>query len=61
MDFFTSPFGGVFAIIHLILFIYALVLILTSNMDVAHKIIWALVVGLFPLVGLIIYFLLGRK
>ncbi|MCH8518932.1 PLDc N-terminal domain-containing protein [Candidatus Gracilibacteria bacterium] len=30
-------------------------------MSLIHKIIWILIVGLLPIVGLIIYLLVGRK
>lgn len=60
-DVFGSAFGGVFAILHAIVIIYALVAILGSKMDTMNKILWFLVVAIFPLVGLIIYLLIGRK
>ena len=41
------------------LVIYALVQIFGSNADTGSKILWVLLVGLFPLIGLIIWFLAG--
>lgn len=46
--------------IHLILFLIAAVEILTSAKPLLHKVLWLLLVFFFPIVGLIIYFLLGR-
>jgi hypothetical protein len=50
---------GFWALIHLALVVYALVQIFGSNADTGSKILWIVVVGLFPLVGLIIWFLAG--
>jgi len=50
----------ILGIIHLILFLIAAVEILTSTKELLHKVGWLLVIFLFPLIGLIIYFLLGR-
>ena len=50
---------GFFALIHLALVVYALVQIFGSNADGTSKILWILLVGLFPLFGLIIWFLAG--
>lgn len=61
MDIFSSPFGGIFGIIHLVLFIYALVQIISSHMDILQKIVWILIVGVLPVIGLVIYLLVGNK
>jgi len=61
MELFASPFAGVFWIIHLVIFIWALLQILGSSMSFIQKLVWILVVWLLPLVGLIIYLLVGRK
>ena len=50
---------GFFALIHLALVVYALVQIFGSNADTGSKILWILLVGLFPLFGLIIWFIAG--
>lgn len=52
---------GILGIIVLILDIIAIVEVLTSKKDVAMKLLWILVILLLPLVGMILYFLLGRK
>lgn len=61
MEFFASPFWGVLGVIHLIVFIWALLQILGSSMDILHKILWIVVVWALPIIGLIIYLLMGRR
>lgn len=50
---------GIGGLILLIVAIYAIVMILQSSAKVVEKILWALVVVLLPLVGVIIWYLLG--
>jgi len=50
---------GVWGLIHLALVIYAAIKILDSSADVVKKVIWILVVAMFPLVGLIVWFFIG--
>ena len=50
---------GFFALIHLAIVVYALVQIFGSSADTANKILWVVIVGLFPLVGLIVWFFIG--
>jgi hypothetical protein len=45
---------GAFGLIHLALAVYAIIQILGSRVEVLRKVIWILVVAVFPLVGLII-------
>jgi hypothetical protein len=47
-------------ILHLIIFIWAIVDILQSGKSAGEKILWILVVFLLPILGLILYILLGR-
>ena len=47
-------------ILHLIVFIWAIIDILKSGKDPLEKLLWILVVLLLPLIGLIIYILIGR-
>lgn len=53
--------GAILGLLHLIIFIWALFKILGSSQGPGGKILWILVVLLFPLVGLIAYLLLGQK
>ena len=50
---------GFLPLVHLALLIYAAVKIFGSSADTTKKIIWVLVVALFPLVGLIVWFFIG--
>jgi hypothetical protein len=50
---------GIFGLIHLVAFVYALVQIFGCSASMGRKILWLLVVGLLPLVGLIVWFLAG--
>jgi len=49
----------IWPIVHLALLIYAAIQILGSNADTMRKIIWIVVVAIFPLVGLIVWFFVG--
>ena len=50
---------GFWPIVHLALLIYAAIQILGSSADTAKKILWIVIVALFPLVGLILWFFIG--
>jgi hypothetical protein len=52
---------GVLGLIVLILDIVALVSIFSAAKPVAWKLIWTLVVLLLPLIGMIVYFLIGKN
>lgn len=51
---------SILGLVHLILFLIAAFEILTSSKSLVHKLLWILLILLLPVVGLIIYFLLGR-
>ena len=48
-----------FGILHLILFIYALIQIVGSGAKTGEKVLWIVIVFLLPLIGLIIWLLMG--
>jgi len=50
-----------FFLASLILWIYVLIDILTSEFTGNNKLIWLLLVLLVPLLGVILYFAIGRK
>ncbi len=50
---------GFWPLIHLAIVVYAVIQIFNSSAAVINKIIWVVVVALFPLLGLIIWFLFG--
>lgn len=51
---------SIVGVLHLILWIWALIDILGSGKSAGEKILWILIVFLLPLIGLILYILLGR-
>ncbi|KAF1836740.1 hypothetical protein BDW02DRAFT_492808 [Decorospora gaudefroyi] len=53
--------GGIIGFIVLVLDIIAWIEIFKSNRPVANKVIWALVVFLFPVVGMIVYYLFSNR
>lgn len=54
-------FTGILGLIHLILVVYAAVSILGASVATGQKVLWILLVLIFPVVGLIIWFLAGPK
>lgn len=48
-------------LIILVLDIIAIVDVIKSSKDTGKKILWILLIIILPVVGLILYFLLGRK
>ncbi|CAF4306287.1 unnamed protein product, partial [Rotaria sp. Silwood2] len=53
--------GGIGGLIILILDIIAIVDVLRSSRDVVGKLLWILLIVFFPIGGLIIWLLCGRK
>jgi hypothetical protein len=56
-----ANFTGILGIIHLALVVWAAVSILGSGASQGRKVLWILLVLVFPLVGLIIWFIAGPK
>lgn len=56
-----STGGSIVGLVILILDIVALVSILSSSMDTGAKVLWVLLVILLPVIGMILYFLIGRR
>ena len=50
---------GIWGLIHLVVVIYAAIQIWNSSADQTKNLVWSVVVAVFPLVGLIIWFLMG--
>ncbi len=50
---------GIWGIVHLVLVVYAALQIINSSADTVKKIIWIVVVAVFPLVGLVVWFFIG--
>jgi len=56
-----GPFGGIVGLIILVLDIIAIVDCVKSSMETGMKVLWIVLIILLPIIGLILYFLLGRK
>jgi hypothetical protein len=52
-------FFSLISLVILVLDIIALVSLLQSGADTANKILWALLIILLPVLGMILYFLMG--
>jgi len=50
---------GIWGIIHLVLVVYAALQIINSSADTLKKVLWVVIVAVFPLVGLIVWFFIG--
>ena len=53
--------SGIFGLVVLILDIVAIVDIVKSTLDSGKKVLWVLLVVLLPLVGMVLYFVIGKK
>lgn len=54
-------FSYLLGLLHLILWVIAAVEIVKSSKSLGSKVFWLLVILLLPVVGLILYYVLGRK
>jgi hypothetical protein len=54
-------FGGILGLVILVLDILAIVDCIGRPMDTGMKVLWIVLIILLPIIGLILYFLLGRK
>ena len=53
--------GGILGLLVLILDIIAIVDVLKSSMDTGKKALWIILVLILPVVGMVLYFLIGKK
>ena len=53
--------GGVLGLLILVLDIIAVVDVLKSSMDTGKKALWIILILVLPVVGMVIYFLIGKK
>jgi hypothetical protein len=51
---------SILGLLHLIFFLIAAFEILTGSKSLGGKVLWLLIVFCFPLVGLILYYFVGR-
>lgn len=54
-------FGGIFGLIVFVLDVIAIIDCIKRNMDTNKKILWCILIILLPIIGLVLYFLLGRS
>ncbi|MCX5678126.1 MAG: PLD nuclease N-terminal domain-containing protein [Candidatus Omnitrophica bacterium] len=52
---------GIVALIVLVLDIIAIVDILKSSADTGNKALWLILIIVLPVIGMVLYFLLGKK
>ena len=52
---------GILGLIILVLDIIAIVSVLGGRSSVEHKLLWTVIILLLPVVGMILYFLMGRS
>jgi len=53
--------GGILGLIVLVLDIIAIVDALKSSMDTGKKALWIILILVLPFVGMVLYFLIGKK
>jgi hypothetical protein len=53
--------GGIGGLIILILDVYAIVQVFSSNASTGSKVLWTVLILLLPIAGVILWFLLGPK
>ncbi|KAG0324386.1 hypothetical protein BGZ99_001902 [Dissophora globulifera] len=53
--------GGFFGLIILILDLIAVFEVLNSTRSISSKLLWSLLIFLFPVLGIIVYFLFARR
>jgi len=53
--------GGVLGLLVLILDIIAIIDTLKSSMDTGKKALWIILILILPVVGMVLYFLIGKK
>ena len=56
-----NAFGGLLSLIWLIIVIWAIVKVAKSGASTLAKVIWIVVLIIFPLIGLIVWLLFGPK
>jgi hypothetical protein len=53
--------GGIFGLLVLVLDIIAIADVLKSAMDTGKKALWIILILILPVVGMALYFLIGKK
>ncbi|MFD2207776.1 PLDc N-terminal domain-containing protein [Kiloniella antarctica] len=58
---FGLEFGGIFGLLILIADVWAIVKIFQSNATTGSKVLWIVIILLLPIIGLILWYLMGPK
>lgn len=53
--------GLILGLIVLVLDIIAIIDVLKSSSEVAKKVLWILLIVILPLIGMVLYFIIGKK
>ena len=53
--------GGILGLLVLVLDIIAIVDVLKSSMDTGKKALWIILILILPVIGMVLYFLIGKK
>lgn len=53
--------GGIVGLIILVLDIIAILDVCKSSMDTGNKAVWVIVILILPVIGMVIYFLIGKR
>jgi hypothetical protein len=52
---------GILGLVVLVLNIVAIVDVLKSSMDTGKKALWIIIILVLPVIGMVLYFLIGKK
>ena len=52
---------GLLSLVILVLDIVAIIDVIRSTMDTGKKVLWIILILVLPIIGLILYFFIGRK
>ena len=53
--------GGLLGLVILILDVIAILDVVKSSMDTGKKVLWIVLVLVLPIIGMVVYFLVGKK
>ncbi|MDD5080357.1 MAG: PLDc N-terminal domain-containing protein [Candidatus Omnitrophica bacterium] len=53
--------GGILGLLVLVLDIIAIFDVLKSSMDTGKKALWIILILILPLIGMVLYFLIGKR
>ena len=53
--------GGILGLLVLVLDIVAIVDVLKSSVDTSKKALWIILILILPVIGMVLYFLIGKK